>query len=113
MRLTSHSTQALDLMCTGAAQIINVRLKWRITLSALKKSRDKLSTIALVNGDRVKDGTSTKAVWWPPTNTANETAHDGQYSRYIRGELRLKNGLKPSSAMPYMKIEVSVIIHCT
>ena len=106
MRVSSHSSQAVDILCSGATTAFTVRLRRRVKLSALTKSRSKLSSMALDTGSRLQDILVARAVWWPSTTAADLTLVSGRYIRYIRGELRLKDELKPSSVMPYMRIEV-------
>ncbi|KJA20505.1 hypothetical protein HYPSUDRAFT_784216 [Hypholoma sublateritium FD-334 SS-4] len=112
MRISSHNSQAVDILSSEVTTAIAVRLQRRIKLSALTKSRNKLSSMALDTGSRVQESLGARAVWWPSTTAADLIFVSGRYVRYVRGELRLKDGLKPSSAMPYMKIDVSLFDPC-
>lgn len=110
MRISSHNSQAVDILSSEVTTAIAVQLQRRIKLSALTKSRNKLSSMALDTGSRVQESLGARAVWWPSTTARDLVFVSGKYLRYVRGELRLKDGLKPSSVMPYMKIDVSLFV---
>lgn len=50
----------------------------------------------------------TGAVWWSPSQVNDDISSSGEHIRCVHGELHLGSDLKPSSAMPHFRIEVSM-----
>ena len=106
MTLTSESQQAVDLL--RAPKAISVHFQRRILFRVPQKMLKNPENLHTTQGKDTRD--ITRAVWWSPAQIHDDTPSSGEYIRHIQGELHLGSDLKPSSSMPYFRIEVSLYL---
>jgi len=106
IRLTSESQQAVDLL--RAPEAVVVRLQRRIVFRVPQKMLKNAENLHSTRGKDTRDITG--AVWWLPAQIIDETLPSREHTRCMHGELHLRSDLKPSSAMPYFRIEYAVVL---
>lgn len=96
--MDSLDVQALDLLATSKAIVVNLRrtVRYYNSPSPLNKSDVLWRELSEDVG---------RAVWWPSVRGRGD-----DYIRYLEGEIQLAKDLKPSASIAHFSIFVSIFI---